>query len=106
MSSLRSRDIGFALMKLSSAWERHLIRWRFALSAKIPQWKKNLAKEMFTAGDVLDSLGRTLLQSDLQQPTVEDLRRCEDDLLGGLLMVRQIRHKLVENPVHVKGQRA
>lgn len=75
------------------------------MPSKIPQWKKNLAKEMFAAGDLMDSLGRSLLQPDTPQPTVEDLRATEDGIFEALLMVRTVRHKQSENPVHVKGQR-
>lgn len=47
-----------------------------------------------------------LLSPDVADPTVEVLRETEDGLLGALLLVRQIRHKLTATPLAEKGQRA
>lgn len=71
---------------------------------RIRQSQKNMAKELFQTSDLINSFGRALLQSDVPQWTVDQLRDLEDEIFGALLHVRATR-KLV-TPIHVKGQNA
>ena len=74
------------------------------MSKKITQTRKNVAKEMFRTSDLMNSFGRALVQSDVQQFTPEQLRDLEDEIFGALLLVRDARKLLT--PIHVKGQNA
>lgn len=71
---------------------------------KVRQTQKNMAKEMFQTADLINAFGRALLQSDVPQWTVEQLRDLEDEIFGALLTVRSARHLIT--PIHVKGQNA
>lgn len=74
--------------------------------SKVTQQKKNTAKELFRVSDLMNSFGRTLLQSDVPTWTVNQLRDLEDELFGSLLLIRGIRHSMTATPIHEKGQNA
>lgn len=76
------------------------------MSKRIPQRRRNLAKEMFAVSDAVNEFGRSLIQEDAQQYGIADLRVIEDRLLGALIVVRQHRHALTMTPIAEKGQRA
>lgn len=73
--------------------------------ARVPQWRVNLSKELQAATDPLYELSFMLLVPDVADPTVEVLKETEDQLIGALILVRQIRHKLTATPLMEKGQR-
>ena len=70
------------------------------------QTKKNTAKELFRVSDLMNSFGRTLLQSDVPTWTAPQLRDLEDELFGSLLLIRQVRHNMTATPIADKGQNA
>lgn len=63
-----------------------------------------MAKELFQTSDLINSFGRALLQPDVPEFTVDQLRDLEDEILSAWLHVRSVRKTIT--PIHIVGQKA